>query len=220
MSTELTFEELTFDSFARELIDASSILPDDAIAGYHARGKIQPIMLFVYRIAAYTTQELRNTGKTPETTDDTDYIDAVQECILHAPQLVNSWLKHPSHKFSTYVNAACKNIVKDYLWGLAKGGTGSNNSAAGTVDQLPDIDPHVVDELSDDFEPSGDYAHGFAYDPSPQGYRDPMEELIAAEEEDAALRALMRPAATPAATKSRNIRARKLLGLKGAAHNA
>src|SRR5271166_150906 len=210
-----TTQLLSFESFARELTDASSILPDDAIAGYIMQNKMQPIMLYCYRIAAYAAQDIRSTHKAPEATDDTDYIDAVQECILHTPSFVRNWSKNPKHKFSTYVNVACKNIIKDYLWTLARGGTGTNNTFAATVEQLPDVlQEDLVGEYENDFDDAD-----IAYEYPPQGYRDPLEELIAAEDEDRAMRALMRPAATPEATRVRNIRVKRTLGLNGAKHH-
>ena len=209
-----TTQLLSFESFARELTDASSILPDDAIAGYIMQNKMQPIMLYCYRIAAYAAQDIRSTHKAPEATDDTDYIDAVQECILHTPSFVRNWSKNPKHKFSTYVNVACKNIIKDYLWTLAKGGTGTNDSYADQVDQWPEQRADELPENDYDDDPSE-----VAYEYPPQGYRDPLEELIAAEDEDRAMRALMRPAATPEATRVRNIRVKRTLGLNGAKHH-
>jgi hypothetical protein len=209
----MTIEELTFEDYAKSITDVSSILPDDAIAGYLAQDKMQPIMLYAYRIAAYVAQELRTSGKMPSNIDDTDYIDAVQECIPHVPQLVRSWSKNPSHKFSTYVNRAFSNIISHYLWTLSKGGLGDWHSDAPQIEQLPE--PEADDEGN--FEAD---AAEFAYPEPPQGFRDPMEELIAAQEEDRALRALLRPAATAEETHKRNIRARKLLGLKGAKHDA
>jgi len=209
-----TTQLLSFESFARELTDASSILPDDAIAGYIMQNKMQPIMLYCYRIAAYAAQDIRSTHKAPEATDDTDYIDAVQECILHTPSFVRNWSKNPKHKFSTYVNVACKNIIKDYLWTLAKGGTGTNDSYADQVDQWPEQRDDELSENDYDEDPSE-----VAYPVAPQGYRDPLEELIAAEDEDRAMRALLRPAATPEATRVRNIRVKRTLGLNGAKHH-
>jgi hypothetical protein len=200
--------ELNFEDYAKELTDASSILPDDAILGYLAQGKMQPIMLYVYRIAAYAAQEIRTSGKAPSVVDDSDYIDAVQECIPHVPQLIVAWSKNPKHKFSSYVNRACKTIVLNYLWEQAKGGTDYGRGTGPIVEQMPEPTEEVEDEFYFDQEPS--------YDFPPQGYRDPLEELIAAEDEDRALRALMQPDSTPEATRLRNSRAWRTLRLKGA----
>jgi len=204
--------ELTFENYAKELTDASSILPDDAIMGFLAQNKLQPIMLYTYRIAAYAAQDIRTSGKAPSVVDDSDYIDAVQECITHVPQIVQSWSNNPKHKFSAYINRACKIIALNYLWEQAKGGTDYATGKGPTVEQLPEVAEEVDDdEFYLDQEPS--------YDFPPQGFRDPMEELIAAEDEDRALRALMRPAATPEDTQQRNSRVWRTLRLKGAKHH-
>jgi DNA-directed RNA polymerase specialized sigma24 family protein len=204
--------DLSFDDFAKQLTDASEILSDADVTALILGNKMQPVMLYAYRIAAYCASELRRSGKLPDNVDDTDYIDAVQECIIHVPALVRTW--KPTHKFSTYVNRAFKNVISNYLWTQSKGGLGDYRVEA-NVDQFPDAND--FDGEAEDDEYSGDSAE-FAYDQAPQGYRDPMEELIAAEEEDRALRALMRPATTPKLTHERNIRAKKQLGLAGAKH--
>lgn len=171
--------ELTFEAYAQSLTEASSILPDDAIAGYIMQDKMQPVMLYCYRIAAFVARDLKNGGKMPAATDDTDYIDAVQECVLHVQGMVRNWSKKPTHRFATYVNRACTNIITNYLWTLAKGGMGSGRSAAPIVEQFPEPNP----DSEEDGEYSLDSAE-FAYDNPPFGYRDPMIEAMALEEFD------------------------------------
>jgi hypothetical protein len=177
---------------------------------------VQPVMLYAYRIAAYAAQDVRTSGRAPTVCDDTDYIDAVQECIPHVPQMVQAWSKNPKHKFASYVNAACKIIVLNYLWEQAKGGTDYATGKGPTVEQWPEprADELSENDFGDDADPSE-----LPYDFAPQGYRDPLDELIAAEDEDRALRALMRPDVSPEATRQRNSRVWRTLRLKGARHD-
>lgn len=165
--------ELTFEKFAKSLTDAP-LLEDAQVSEYIAAGKMQPVMLYCYRIAAYAAQELRTSGKMPEATDDTDYIDAVQECIPHVPGLVASWSKKKTHKFSTYVNAALRNVISHYLWELAKGGMGAWHSDAPQIEQFPE-------EIQEDDELDNEtyYGDSVIYTDPPFGFRDPITEASA-----------------------------------------
>jgi hypothetical protein len=213
--------EMNFEDYAKSIVDSSSILPDDAIMGFVAMRKVQPVMLYAYRIAAYAAQDVRTSGRAPTVCDDTDYIDAVQECIPHVPQMVQAWSKNPKHKFASYVNAACKIIVLNYLWEQAKGGTDYATGKGPTVEQWPETDQHSTDTMNDDFyiEDGAGWDADLPYPFAPQGFRDPMEELIAAEDEDRALRALMQPDISPEATRQRNSRVWRTLRIKGAQHH-
>jgi len=165
--------ELTFDDFSKQAIASSSILPDDAIQGFAAMGKYQPIYMYCHRIAAHCLNDMLHNkrNKLPYDIDDTDLIDAVQDCHLDAIQVVQSWLANPTHKFASYASTAFRRTVARYLWTVAKGGTDHARGAGLTPNELSESYYEAGDESLTD-------GTG-AYDDIPQGLRDPFEEVAA-----------------------------------------
>jgi hypothetical protein len=129
--------------------------------------------MYCHRIAAHCLNDLlrRKRSALPFDLDDTDLIDAVQECHLEAIKVVRNWRENPTHKFVSYASSAFRRTVSHYLWRVAKGGTDHARGDGMTLSELPESYYEAGDEqLSDG---TG------AYDIVPQGLRDPYEEVAA-----------------------------------------
>lgn len=162
--------DLSLDDYCQSAITASPILTDEDVLGTDKTRppvSTQGVYLYCHRIASYCARDLY--GKVPET-DESDWIDAIQECSLAAPQIVASWRLNPTHKFASYASRAFRNIISNYLWTQAKGGTGSWRTAAELTTELPDEYYAAVDSNRSE---SG------AYVEAPFGLRDPFEEVAA-----------------------------------------
>lgn len=209
--------EFTFADFAKQCAASGHILKDEDIGPLFKVPGATAIRLYALRLAAYCAADMQYSGLLPKQVDDTDLIDATQECILHCDQIVHNWLVKPKHKFSTYASTAFRRIISDYLWALAKGGTDYARGKGMPIEALPE---HYVNDTlgSDDLADTEIYATNTdgQYEEPPFTYRDPLLEVIAQEEMEEAYDALLVNAGDADETHKRNIRASKLLGLEGA----
>jgi hypothetical protein len=203
---------LSFDDYAKGIQRGGLLLDDTQVSVLLTTAMPSSVLaLYCARIAVYCTQELRSAGKLPEC-DDSDYIDAAQECALHVAASGRTWLVNRRGKWSTYYSRVCRNVITDYLWTQYKGGTDYGSGSGYPPSELPDTFHSVEVE-----EPTeGDSEDTGAYASAPYGMRDPLEEAIAAQEAELALLGLQRPADSAQSTHKRNISVRKLLGVSAA----
>jgi hypothetical protein len=133
----------------------------------------------------------KHRNQLPFDTDDTDLIDAMQECQLEVVPITRNWLANPTHKYVSYANVAFRRIIKSYLWTVAKGGTDFARGDGLTVEPLKDVATDGPSAYDDTAVDSGD-GELDPYDVAPFGFRDPLDECIAIQEATIALQQLKR----------------------------
>jgi hypothetical protein len=167
----------TFKQFAEGTIKASPILTEAEIEAFIASGDTDPLYRYAYRIAGFVCIYCRT--RAPIGVDDTDWQDAVQECMTRFPSILKTYKKSEA-PFLRYMTRAFQSIIIKYLWSVVKGGTGSGETeaqASGYLDRsygdwgLLDNDGFLIARQSTAF-----------------GTRDPIIELMAEEAVIAALR--------------------------------
>lgn len=165
----------TFKQFANSTIKASPILSEAEIEQLLVCNNHEPLYRYAYRIAGFVTVFARQNA--PVGIDDTDWQDAVQECMIRFPGILNTY-KRTDAPFLRYMSRTFQNVIKRYLWDVVKGGTGSSNTVSVAAIGLDFLDgewglntPATEDEESGI---SPIESVGFTT-------RDPLTELIAEE---------------------------------------
>jgi DNA-directed RNA polymerase specialized sigma24 family protein len=159
----------TFKQFLESTADASGMLSEESVQALIARNTedaFDELYAFAYRIAGLVSIYARKTA--PDGLDDGDWQDAVQECMVAFPSILERYSATDA-PFLKYVSRAFQNVIKDYLWSLAKGGTGTARSGAQTTESETNDDEQEEDIFGDDLE---SYSHVT---------RDPLDELLAEE---------------------------------------
>jgi hypothetical protein len=175
----------TFEQFADMTIAASPILTEAEIEYALANKDTDTLFRYAYRIAAFITVYCRT--KVPTQTDDGDWQDAVQECMVSFPTLLERY-NSTKAPFLKYMSHSFQFIIRRYLWTLANGGTGSaDTSAIPVVAFTYDATEDRVDDWIDDIILSDSYLESTAF-----STRDPLVELLAAESVQEALKLIKR----------------------------
>jgi hypothetical protein len=196
----------TFKQFANQTIKASPILTEEEIEALLQENNIEPLFKYAYRIAGFVSVYVRR--KAPARVDETDWQDAVQECMVKFPEILKSYSKTEA-PFLRYMSRAFQTIIREYLWTTVKGGTGKASTGAQTIEHLD----HVVGEwgtfdlpldclhgemlIHDDSGSAQNAEHTVTFSiPQSAGFttRDPLVELMA---EEAIYRALRYAARHP-----------------------
>lgn len=162
-----------FEDFANMTIAASPILTDVEIDRALYAKDTERLFKYAYRIAAFVTVYCR--AKAPSQTDDTDWQDAVQECMAQFPALLERYdvSKAP---FLKYMSQNFQFIIRRYLWTLANGGTGSSDT-----DAQPPLSMDALDSTYYDSDAEIEEVYENVPESTAFGTRDPLIELLAAE---------------------------------------
>jgi hypothetical protein len=183
----------TFKQFANSTIKASPILTEAEIELLLLASNHDALYRYAYRIAGFVTVYARQNA--PAGIDDTDWQDAVQECMVRFPGILATY-RRTDAPFLRYMSRTFQNVIKRYLWDVIKGGTGSSNTIADPTTYLD----HLTGEWGS-FSPlpgagtqegqSEDSDMPFSLNvPESTGFgtRDPLVELMADEAMERAMR--------------------------------
>jgi len=177
----LTTDSYSFAAFTKAARNCSPILLDTQIADYLATKNFEPLLLFMHRIAAYIAQDVKNSNEF-RNLDDSDFIDAAQECTEDMQTIVS----RAPVKFSGYAAVTFRRRIRRYLAAVDNGGMGSYAADLDRPVSLHvslDADEEEADSLESTDEPS-------------IGLGNPLDELIRIETIEAALETLAHPAKT------------------------
>jgi hypothetical protein len=199
----LTIDSYSFTAFIKAAQHCSPILQPGEIADYIAAKDYEPLLLFMHRIAAYVAADIKNSNEF-RNLDDSDFIDAAQECTTDMHLVINA----APAKFSGYAAVTFRRRIRRYLAGVNNGGLGSY--AADIMRPISLIEPFNDDSEEDFPLNAGDFTE------APIGLGDPLDELIRIETVESALESLERPAEGTHGPKwdtiARNRRVEKQLG--------
>jgi len=184
--------DLTFDDYVKECIATSENVRKEDIGRVLRKRDKTIAYLYCRRIAAYVAVSMRESGRCPPT-DDTDWIDAIQQCMLAVPELAKGWTEDRG-AFTTYASAAFRNVIWRYTWTLAKGGTGTADSGGHIPLEIPP-GMEYGDSLNEDMSDAGGYNAAAFVDGLyvGQGLRDPAIEAEAEQEAELAIKSLSIP---------------------------
>ena len=169
----------TFKQFLKSTKGASAILPEDAIAALIAADDTKALWAYAYRLAGAVAAYMR--ARYPESVDDTDWQDAVQDCAATFPSILAQFKRAGAKNFNAYMARAFQNSIIDSLKINSLGGTGSARTIAQSVVSYGDRDGGAsndgenMDDMFDQYGPNYD-AESTAF-----GTRDPLVELLAEE---------------------------------------
>jgi hypothetical protein len=173
----MTTDSYSFVQFIKAAKTCSPILDTAEIVACLTARDYVPLMLFLHRIAAYVAYDVRNSNEF-RNLDDSDFIDAAQECTEDMQTIINA----APERFSGYAAVTFRRRIRRYLAGVNNGGMGGSQSPAERPISL------VAPLYDDDAEDTGMTA-----DP-PIELGDPLDELIRAETVENALKSLDSPA--------------------------
>lgn len=174
-----------FSKFVDNIRNKCRILDNAAITAYKAAGEVNPIMEHSYRLAAYIAYTVAERSPT-EHLDDTDWQDAVNECMLHVPRIIMTWNNTAS--FNGYAGNAFKTIILQHVWKTTKGGMTKVGKRNFIVAQFTDTSAKESDNASEfDVAIRKDAVENLTYDTLPAGLRDPQEEAQAVQDIDRAI---------------------------------
>jgi len=163
----------TFKQFLEETEKASGVLTEIQVQTLLEAVGEQPYKTlygYAYRIAGLVAVYVRS--KTAlDGLDEGDWQDAVQECMVQFPTVLDRYSKSDA-PFLKYVARSFQNILKDYVWTLSKGGTGTAASAA---EQTSSYEDAAVSNDMDEEDSS------YSLESTSHSTRDPMQEMISEE---------------------------------------
>lgn len=195
----MTTDSYSFAAFTKAARNCSPILLEGEIADYIAAKDYEPLLLFMHRIAAYISQDVKNSNEF-RSLDDSDFIDAAQECTEDMQNIIS---KAPE-KFSGYAAVTFRRRIRRYLAAVDNGGLGGYGADLDRpMSLLEDSGDDDAPELSESTE-----------DP-PIGMGNPLDELIRIETVELALESLTRPIPSDSPTRdlvARSKRIEKQLG--------
>lgn len=199
---------MTFNEFIRTARQAPILQPGE-IKDYIANDDLEPVYTYLYRIAALVAADVKNTSEFKDL-DDSDFIDATQECFPAMRYVVNL---SPT-KFSGYAAVSFRRCIRRYLRGLLNGGTGGSQSPAR---QPLELDNSFWGNASDWDEEDASDTYGLGmYEEPPIGLGDPLEELVRIEHVEYLLGRLDKPPRNIRDSDARLRRVEKELGGKDA----
>jgi len=175
----LTTDSYSFAAFTKAARNCSPILLDGEIADYLKAKDYEPLLLFMHRIAAYIAQDVKNSNEF-RNLDDSDFIDAAQECTKDMQIIVS----RAPEKFSGYAAVTFRRRIRRYLGAVDNGGMGSYGADLDRPLSLHislDADEEEADSLESTDAPS-------------IGLGNPLDELIRIETVAEAIESLDRPA--------------------------
>jgi hypothetical protein len=199
----MTTDSYSFAAFTKAARNCSPILTDLEIRDYLEHADYEPLLLFMHRIAAYIAADVRNSNEF-RNADDSDFIDAAQECTEDMRTIINV----APAKFSGYAAVTFRRRIRRYLAAVQNGGMGSYSADLDRPLAFQDSDSGEDDAL--EVSESTEYR--------PIGLGDPLNELIRLEAVELALESLEKPAAPSGKhtaaelTKARDKRTAKELG--------
>jgi hypothetical protein len=164
----------TFEDFANSTIKASAILTEEEIQKCLKDKDTKRLWEYAYRIAGFVTVYVR--GKIPVDTDEGDLQDAVQQCMVAFPDLLQRY-EPPKMPYLRYFSQHFQRIIVRYLNTLANGGMGSYDTDAEQVRHVEwaeVTDEEAIQEI--------DGVESVAF-----GTRDPMKELMAQQDAEYAV---------------------------------
>lgn len=189
----------TFKQFANSTIKASPILSEVEINQLLQDSNTEPLYRYAYRIAGFVTVYARQNA--PRGIDDTDWQDAVQECMIRFPGILATY-RRTDAPFLRYMSRTFQNVIKRYLWDVIKGGTGSSNTVAEPVYYLEQVMGEwgsfegLTSSGTQEVQTEGVDEPYILHVPESSGFgtRDPLLELMA---EEAMIRAMRYSARHP-----------------------
>lgn len=176
----------TFSEFIRTARQSPMLQPGE-ITDYIAANDLEPVHAYLYRIAALVAADIKNTNEFRDV-DDSDFIDATQECFPHMAYVINL----SPNKFSGYAAVAFRRVIRRYLRGVLNGGTGSDRSGASPPVELRSTFWGESSDWNEDTFSDMGWGSGM-YDEMPIGLGDPAEELLRIERVETMLEAANAP---------------------------
>jgi hypothetical protein len=195
----MTTDSYSFTQFTKAARDCSRILEPAEISILLETKDYEPLLLFMHRIAAYVSADVRNSNEF-RNLDDSDFIDAAQECTEDMRTIIDA----RPEKFSGYAAVTFRRRIRRYLAAVNNGGLGSYS--ADILRPISLIDP-FYDETDEDSANTqlNDATEDLDI---PIGLGNPEDELIRLETVTAALETLKDPAKTGGHGPKRDTEAR------------
>jgi hypothetical protein len=165
---------MTFDETVSGIMKDCPLLTDDAILQNLNDDKPELVQRYLYRIAAYAVNAIRQEECSER--DDADYLDALGECALHINQLIGE--KRTTAKLSTYAQRSFSRIARRYLAEQDRGGMVTDTRNMDDVPYVGSIEALSPGEDDDGNESEFTWEDFVSYEHPPAGYDDPLRELL------------------------------------------